>query len=81
MNEIDLPYRLRRLRDKKGYKQKEIANYLCVSRSTYAYYENGKTEPSLDAIVKISNLYGISIDRLLRRNKDKRLKYLLKNKK
>ena len=36
---------LRKLRLKAGYSQKNVADLLNVSRSTYTYYETGKTSP------------------------------------
>ncbi len=71
MLNINLPERIKFLRNKKGYTQQYVANVLGVHRSTYSYYETGKTEPSLDSIIKLSNLYNISLDRLLK-NKSKK---------
>ena len=36
---------LKKLRKNCGYTQKEVAKELGVDRSTYAYYETGKTTP------------------------------------
>ncbi|MFI3326761.1 MAG: helix-turn-helix transcriptional regulator [Clostridia bacterium] len=71
MLNINLPNRIKFLREKKGYTQQYVADVLGVHRSTYSYYETGKTEPSLDSIIKLSNLYDISLDRLLKRQSRK----------
>ena len=45
--------------------QNAIADAMGVSRSTYAYYETGKTIPSSDGIRFLANLFGISPSVLL----------------
>ena len=49
-----------------GLTQKDVADHLHVKRSTYAYYELGRIEPSLDTAVAISDFFEISLDNLLR---------------
>ena len=45
--------------------QQEIANLLGINRSTYSYYESGKTLPDLRTVVRLSEIFGISYDSLL----------------
>lgn len=54
--------RLRELRLIFGFKQADIANSLNVSRSTYSYYEEGKTRPDPAVLAKLSNYYDVPID-------------------
>lgn len=42
--------------------QKELADKLGVSNSTIVNWENGRTEPSLTQLKKISELSGIPMD-------------------
>lgn len=49
----------------KGYTQSEMAKKLSVSRQTYINYEKGRTEPTYDVLVKISNVLNKSTDELL----------------
>ena len=42
----ELGKNLRLKRERRGWTQQEGAAKLYVDRSTYAYYETGKTEPS-----------------------------------
>ena len=56
---------LKELRLSAGYTQQEIADVLQIDRSTYAYYESGKTEPNMQKLRKIANLYGLSSDDLI----------------
>lgn len=48
-----------------NYSQKQIADALNVHRSTYSYYEIGKTEPSLDNLRILAKIFGVSTDDLL----------------
>ncbi len=56
---------LRLLREKNGLTQKQVAEILNIDRSTYAYYECGKTRPDILTIAKLARLYRISTDFLL----------------
>ncbi len=62
---ITLSKQLRFLRRYNAVTQQEIADALCVDRSTYAYYEMGKTQPPLFMLVKLARLYEVSTDYLL----------------
>ncbi len=65
MFDVRLCETLKRLRDRKGYTQKFIADKLGVCRSTYAYYEAGKVQPGLEKALIISKIYGITMEELL----------------
>ena len=47
--------------------QEQAAEVLGVSRQTISNWENEKTYPDIVSVVKMSDLYSISLDRLLRR--------------
>lgn len=57
--------RLRQLRRANGLTQQKLAECLGLQRSTYAYYESGKTTPSFDTLRKIALVYGVSVDYLI----------------
>ena len=61
---IHLTTQLRHLRGYNAVTQREIADALCIDRSTYAYYELGDTEPSL-MLVRLAKLYNVTTDYLL----------------
>ena len=65
---ILLTKQLRHLRGYNAVTQREIADALCIDRSTYAYYELGRTRPKIATLQALSSLYGVKIDDLL--NKD-----------
>lgn len=48
-----------------GYSQQQVADVLNIHRSTYSYYELGKTEPSLDNIRTLAMVFGVSLNDLL----------------
>lgn len=62
---VQLPIRLKSLRLLEKLTQNQLAQKLNISRSTYTYYENGKCQPSLSAIITISSIYKVSIEYLL----------------
>lgn len=65
-----LPEKLRELRTKYGYSQKEVANKLDVSPSIVSAYESGERTPSTEILLALSYLYNSSTDYLLGRSVD-----------
>lgn len=57
--------RLRDLREDKDLTQQNVADMLFINRRTYAAYENGINSMTPETLIKISNIYGVSIDYLL----------------
>lgn len=64
--------RIRELRKNLGLTQSEFAEKIGVDSKMISYYENGKSLPSVDALVKIAELFDVSIDYLLLENAPKR---------
>lgn len=60
-----LGMRLRKFRKENGYSQSHIANVLGIERSTYTYYETGKTVPVIFDLMRLADLYDTSMDDLL----------------
>ena len=52
--------RLRAARTVLNLSQREVAGYLHIDRSTYSYYEIGKSEPSLKVMRGICRLFNVS---------------------
>lgn len=65
--------RLRTLRKKHGYKQKEIADMLGVKNSAVSKWECGRTLPDAAALLFLADLYGVSVDYILGRTEDDQL--------
>lgn len=53
------------LREEFGYTQQELANKLDGAKSTIAMYENETRKPSLEVLVKLSEIFDCSIDYIL----------------
>ena len=59
--------RLNELRVEKNYTRTQLAERLNVSVRLISYWENGKRECDFDMLIKIAELFSISIDYLLGR--------------
>lgn len=56
---------LKMLREAVGLSQAQFAEIMLMDRSTYAYYETGKSRPDVDLLVRFSKAYRVSTDCLL----------------
>lgn len=66
--------RIRDLREDRDWNQTKVAEYLGVRQTTYSKYELGKLPLPVDVLLKLSDLYGVSVDYLLVRT-DERTPY------
>lgn len=73
----NLQNRLKNLRKEFNYTQKDMGDILGITASAYGFYEQGRTEPTLDILEKLSNVFSVSIDYILG-NDDVRLKNEIK---
>lgn len=64
-----LAKRIKLLRKQKGLTQKQLADLLDISASTVAMYETGRREPDTQTLNKFAELFGVSVDYLLGREK------------
>ncbi|WP_019392738.1 helix-turn-helix domain-containing protein [Priestia filamentosa] len=62
--------RLKKERINKGWSQEELAKKLFVSRQSISKWENGQNYPSIEIIIKISDLFNVTIDELLRSDEE-----------
>lgn len=60
-----LPDRLKSLRQKNHYSQKQVADFLGISASIVSGYEQGARTPSVEVLLSFSYLYKCSTDYLL----------------
>lgn len=66
MQPVIFSEQLKREREKLGWSQAELAEKLHVSRQSVSKWETGKNYPSIEVIIDLSDLFGITIDELLR---------------
>ncbi len=57
--------RLYELREDNDYTKKQIAEYLHMNREVYRRYEAGIREIPVWALIKLAELYGVSVDYIL----------------
>lgn len=57
---------IREARQKAGLTQEEAAEKILVTRQTISNWENGKSLPDIDSVLKMSDLYRVSLDELLK---------------
>ncbi len=59
--------KIKSLRLAGNYSQVEIAEKLSVTKQTISNWENNNIQPSVDMLIKIADLFGVSTDYLLGR--------------
>ena len=65
MSNIQLAINLRRLRLDHDYTQKQIGEMLNLSRQAYSNYETGKRIPDIDILIRLADIYGLSLEQLI----------------
>ncbi|HIV85280.1 MAG TPA: helix-turn-helix domain-containing protein [Candidatus Monoglobus merdigallinarum] len=57
---------LKNIRIQKKLSQQKVAMELNISREALSHYENGRREPSLSMLIRMSDYFNVSIDYLIR---------------
>lgn len=65
MEENIIGDRIRQLRRRRGFSQEQFAKALDISTATLSAYENGKTQPPMNVIMKIALMFNTSTDHVL----------------
>lgn len=63
---MEIYTKLKEARTRVGLTQEKAAEELSVSRQTISNWENGKSLPDIVSVMKMSDLYQISLDELLK---------------
>ena len=63
---MTLPETILELRTQKELSQGELAERLDVSRQSVSKWETGQSVPDLDKIIKLADLFGVTVDELVR---------------
>ena len=67
----DFSKRLKYLRKEKKVKQKELADIIGISPSTYSKYENGQRKPNHETLKMIADIFKVSVDFLLGKSENR----------
>lgn len=63
---MELPAQLKANRERLGMSQEDVAHAIFVSRQTMSSWERGKTYPDVQSLMLLSQLFGVSIDELVK---------------
>lgn len=59
--------RIRDLREDRDIRQSDLAEAVGIDQRTISNYETGRTNPDSDALIKLADFFGVSIDYLVGR--------------
>ncbi|MGE7999644.1 helix-turn-helix domain-containing protein [Lysinibacillus sp. NPDC093190] len=76
---MNLSQNLKNKREEHSFSQEDIAQKLNVSRQSVSKWENGNCYPDLDNLILLSELYNISLDELVKGDKDFQKKIIIQN--
>ena len=62
---MDISRRLVEIRDNKEYSLEKLSEEMGVSKDIIASWEDGSKNPDIDSLMKLSKVYGMSIDEIL----------------
>lgn len=57
--------KLKEYRIKLHLTQQQVADRIGINQRTYSGYENGQSEPSIENLIKLAKLFGVSVDTLI----------------
>lgn len=63
---MEIGEKLKAARTESGLTQEQVAERLLVSRQTVSNWENERSYPDVVSVIKLSDLYSISLDELLK---------------
>jgi len=66
---MEIGLKLKNTRVKSGFTQEQVAEKLMISRQTVSNWENEKSLPDVVSVIKMGDLYQISLDELLKGDK------------
>lgn len=64
---MELRENLKLLRRQTGIGQAKLADMIGISPKTVSHWETGYTEPSVDELIKLADVFDVSIDELVGR--------------
>ncbi len=67
---LSISEKLKQARLNANMTQEAVAEHVGVSRQTISNWENGKSYPDISSVISLSDLYGLTLDALLKGDKD-----------
>lgn len=64
---MTLSEKIMNLRKKNGWSQEELAERLDISRQSVSKWESGESVPTLEKLIRISEIFEVSTDYLLKK--------------
>lgn len=64
--------KIRDIREDRELTQKEVAEKTYISKKTYERYENGERIPPIDFMIRLADLYNVTLDYLCDREQPKK---------
>ena len=65
-NVMEIGKKLRKARTRSGFTQEKAAEEIGVARQTISNWENEKSYPDIVSVIRLSTLYSVSLDELLK---------------
>lgn len=62
---VDCSEKLKALREARGLTQLQVADRIGISKAMISAYETASKAPSIEVLIRLSRLYGVSIDYLV----------------
>ena len=72
---MEIGSKLKNARNENGVTQEQAAELLGVSRQTISNWENNKSYPDIISVIKMSDLYSVSLDHLLKEDNSMKQTY------
>lgn len=66
---MEIGQKLREARQRRGLTQEELAERLRLSRQTISNWENERSYPDIMSLIALSDLYGLSLDELVKEDR------------
>jgi len=63
---MEIAVQIRKHRTESGLSQKDLAEKVYVTRQTVSSWENGKSYPDIQSLLLLSQLFGVSVDQLIK---------------
>lgn len=63
---MELGGQIKRHRTRLGLSQEELADRIFVTRQSVSNWENGRTYPDVQSLLRLSDLFGLSLDELIK---------------